>query len=161
MSVRFVPFTAELADVYLAHSQEGYIEDLLRAGALDESRARQKAALDYASLSYEGETTYVAAYAEVDGAEQWVGAIGWGLRGFDAPHEEPTLYVYDLEVFETYRRRGFAEAMLEHAIECAEGAGALAVRLTVWAGNDSAETLYRKVGFLPEQQRMRLRLSER
>lgn len=161
MSMRFAPFTDEQAELYLAHSQEGYVADLVTAGALDEGRARLKASLDYASLAYEGETTYVAAYAEIDGVEQWVGAIGWGLRGFDAPHEEPTLYIYDLEVFEAYRRRGFGEGMLAHAAASAEDAGAHAVRLTVWAGNDGAKALYRSVGFQEEQSRMRMRLPGR
>ncbi|MFC6238306.1 GNAT family N-acetyltransferase [Longivirga aurantiaca] len=158
--MRFAPLTAEQAAAYLPHSQQGFADDLVRAGALDAERALRKAVADYSSLD-EGGTTYVAGYADIDGTEQWVGVIGWALTGFDADHEERTLYIYDLEVFERFRQRGFAEGLLAYAAQRAAEAGADAVRLTVWAGNDSAEALYRKVGFLPEQQRMRLRLSER
>ena len=156
--MRFAPLTPEQSTFYLAHSQEGYIEDLVRADALDEATARRKAALDYADLAYEGETTYVAGYADVDGVEEWVGVIGWGLRGFGTEHEEPTLYIYDLEVFEQFRRRGFGEGLLAHASAAAALAGAKAVRLTVWEGNDGAKALYRRFGFRDEQARMRLRL---
>lgn len=156
--MRFAPLTPEQSEFYLVHSQEGYIEDLVRAGALDERTARRKAAIDYADLAYEGETTYVAGYADVDGAEEWVGVIGWGLRGFGTEHEEPTLYIYDFEVFERFRRRGFGEGLLTYAAAEAARSGARALRLTVWEGNDGAKALYRKVGFLDENARMRLRL---
>ena len=160
MSVRFAPLTREQSDFYLPHSQRGYADDLVRAGALDEDRALRTAVADYASLDEDG-TTYVAGYAEVDGAEEWVGVIGWALKGFDADHEERTLYVYDLEVFERFRRRGFGEALLAHAAAEAERAGADAVRLTVWEGNDGAKALYRRLGFVDESARMRMRLRGR
>lgn len=156
MSMRFAPLTAEQIDFYLPHSRRGYVDDLVRAGALDSDRARRKAAADYTSLDDEG-TLYVAGFAEVDGVEEWVGVIGWVLKGFDVDHDEPTLYIYDLEVFERFRRRGFGEALLAHASAEAERAGAEAVRLTVWEGNDGAKALYRKVGFVEENARMRLR----
>jgi ribosomal protein S18 acetylase RimI-like enzyme len=142
---------------YFVQAREGYVGDLLRAGAMDEERARLKADRDYASLEFEGDTVYLAAY---DDQGAWVGVLGYGLRGFDAPHEEPTVMVYDLEVFEDFRRRGHARAMLAHAAAVGSDAGALAVRLVVWAGNDGAHALYLKAGFRPEQVRMRLPLTE-
>jgi ribosomal protein S18 acetylase RimI-like enzyme len=158
--MRFAPLTPEQSAAYLPHSQEGFADDLVRAGALDRERARRKAVADYSTLDEDG-TTYVAGYAEVDGAEEWVGVIGWALTGFDVDHEERTLYVYDLEVFERFRRRGYGEGLLGHALAEAERAGADAVRLTVWEGNDGAKALYRRLGFRDENARMRLRLPGR
>ena len=160
MTMRFALLTPEQASAYLPHSQRGFADDLVRAGALDEDRALRTAVADYSSLEGDG-TTYVAGYAEIDGAEEWVGVIGWALKGFDADHEERTLYVYDLEVFERFRRRGFGEGLLAHAAAEAERAGADAVRLTVWAGNDAATALYRRLGFVDESTRMRMRLPGR
>lgn len=160
MSMRFAPLTVEQAASYLPHSQQGFADDLVRAGALDPERALRKAVADYSSLDEDG-TTYVAGYAQVDGTEEWVGVIGWALTGLDADHDERTLYVYDLEVFEPFRRRGFGERLLAYAAERAEQAGADAVRLTVWAGNDDAKALYRRLGFVDENARMRLRLPGR
>ena len=42
-----------------------------------------------------------------------MGVIGWALTGFDADHDERTLYIYDLEVFERFRQRGFGEGLLD------------------------------------------------
>ena len=158
--MRFAPLTREQSASYLPHSQRGFADDLVRAGALDGDRALRTAVADYASLDDEG-TTYVAGYADVDGTEQWVGVIGWALKGFDTDHAERTLYVYDLEVFEPFRRRGFGEGLLSFAAGEAERAGADAVRLTVWEGNDGAKALYRRLGFVDENARMRMRLPGR
>jgi ribosomal protein S18 acetylase RimI-like enzyme len=158
--MRFAPLTPEQSTSYLPHAQRGYADDLVRAGALDEDRALRTAVADYSSLDEEG-MTYVAGYADVDGAEEWVGVIGWARKGFDSDHEESTLYIYDLEVFEKFRRRGFGEGLLAHAAAEAERAGADAVRLTVWAGNDGAQALYRRLGFVDESARMRMRLPGR
>ena len=157
MSLRVAPLTPEQAEFYLAHSQVGYVEDLVRAGAMDEDTARRKAAADYADLDVGGHTTYVAGHAEIDGREEWVGVIGWALKGFDGT-DEPTLFVYDLEVFERFRRRGYGEALMAHAAAEAARVGARSVRLTVWEGNDGAKALYRKLGFVDENARMRMRL---
>ena len=156
MTTTVRPLTAEQTEAYLEVAKDGYVVDLLRADALDEGRARLKAERDYATTEFEGETTYLAAYDD-DG--RWVGVLGYGLRGYDEPHEEPTLYVYDLEVFPPYRRRGHATDLLAHAADAGRAAGALAVRLTVWANNTDAEALYARVGFRPEQQRLRLPLA--
>jgi len=159
VSLRFAPLTDEQVAFYLPHSQVGYVEDLVRAGAMDEATARRKAAADYADLGIGSGTTYVAGYADVGGSEEWVGVIGWALKGFDGS-DEPTLFIYDLEVFERFRRRGYGEALLAHAAAEARRAGARSVRLTVWEGNDGAKALYRRLGFVDESARMRMRLAE-
>jgi ribosomal protein S18 acetylase RimI-like enzyme len=157
MSLLLRPVTAEQTAAYLPMARAAYLDELLASGAFNPERARAKADQDYASLDYDGETTYVAAHEVIDGVEQWVGVLGYGLRGFDDdPATEPALYVYDLEVFEPYRRRGSATALLEHARRVAAAAGAASVRLTVWAGNDGARDLYDAVGFRLEAQQMRL-----
>ena len=101
---------------------------------------------------------YVAAYDD-DGV--WVGVLGYALQGFDDdPATEPALFVYDLEVFDAYRRRGHARDLLAHAESLARAAGAASVRLTVWEGNDGAHDLYRRVGFRDESHQMRLPLTD-
>ncbi len=135
---------------------EGFVVDIVRSGSLDEVRARAKAEQSYSSADGE---TYLAAHTVVDGAEEWVGVLGYALHGFDDdPATEPALFVYDLEVFEPFRRRGVATELLAHARRVAAESGALSVRLTVWEGNDGAQDLYRRFGFRPECQQMRLAL---
>lgn len=158
MTVEVRAFTGAQLASYVPMAEDSYVVDLVRAGALDEERARAKAELDYSDAD-QGATTFLAAYAVVDGQEEWVGVLGYGLQGFGSPHEEPTLFVHDLEVFEPFRRRGFAEALLAVAADLAREAGAQAVRLTVWGGNHAAHDLYAKVGFEPEQHRLRLRVA--
>jgi len=149
------PMTPEQEAEYLPQAVDGFVLDIVRAGSLDPARARAKAEASYASLHADGET-YLAAY-DADGV--WVGVLGYALQGFDDdPATEPALFVYDLEVFEPYRRRGHARDLLAHAESLAREAGALSVRLTVWEGNDGARELYQGSGFRDERHQMRMPL---
>lgn len=157
MTTSFRPMTPEQEAEYLPQAIEGFVLDIVRAGSLDPVRARAKAEASYTGLHADGEI-YVAAYDD-DGI--WVGVLGYALQGFDDdPATESALFVYDLEVFDPYRRRGHARDLLAHAESLARAAGAVSVRLTVWEGNDGAHDLYRRVGFRDESHQMRLPLTD-
>jgi ribosomal protein S18 acetylase RimI-like enzyme len=147
--------TVEQEAVYLPHVVEEYAAELVRSGSYEEARAIAKSRTSFASLHEDAEV-YVAAF---DG-DTWVGVLGYVLKGFDDdPSTEPALFVYDLEVFEEFRRRGHATEILAHATVLAEDAGAKSVLLTVLEGNDGARDLYEALGFHYEAHRMRLSLA--
>src|SRR5438067_9736538 len=79
---------------------------------------------------------------EVDG--QPVGHL-WLVERRDA--FEPTLSVYDIDVDEPYRRRGYGKAAMVFAEEEARRRGLTRIALRVGARNDVARDLYRSLGF--------------
>jgi ribosomal protein S18 acetylase RimI-like enzyme len=160
MSVTFRRLTDDELGAYLPHAKRGYVHDLTTAGALSPERAAALADKDFDWLVVQESTEYFGAFDDVDGVETLVGVFGVAFEGVDVPHEEPTLHLYDLEVFEPYRRRGYGLAILGEVRELAIDRGAESVRLTVWAGNDGARELYRVAGFAPEHERLRYRLSD-
>lgn len=160
MSLSVRPMTPDQRSAYIPLAIEGYVADIVGSGSLDEVRARAKAERAYAES--DDESIYLAGHADIEGAECWVGVLGYELRGFDDdPSSEPALYVGDLEVFEPFRRRGFATALLQHAERLAGEAGAASVRLTVWAGNEGAHDLYARFGFRAEKHQLRMPVGPR
>ena len=152
MSLSFAVMTPEQEATYLPVVVVDYAAELVRSG-YDEAQARSRSEASFASLHEDGET-YLAAYDD-DGA--WVGVLAYVLKGFDdGPTAARALFVYDLEVFEEFRRRGHATALLDHAAALAEEAGADEVLLTVLEGNDAGRRLYERRGFTYQSHRMRL-----
>ena len=160
MSVTFRRLTDDELTNYLPHAKRGYVHDLTTAGALTKPRAEALADKDFDWLVIRESTEYYGAFDLIEGEIVNVGVFGIGLDGVDVPHDEPTLHLYDLEVFEPYRRRGYGLAILGEVRELAIDRGAESVRLTVWAGNDGARELYRVAGFAPEHERLRYRLTD-
>jgi ribosomal protein S18 acetylase RimI-like enzyme len=60
---------------------------------------------------------------------------------------ESAAYVYDIEVDEPHRRRGYASAALDVAEDLASKAGCRRIGLNVFEPNSSAQALYRKLGY--------------
>ncbi len=64
-----------------------------------------------------------------------------------ADADEPTLVVYDIDVDEPYRGRGFGKAAMVFAEEEARRRELTRIALHVGARNDVARNLYRSLGF--------------
>jgi ribosomal protein S18 acetylase RimI-like enzyme len=58
-----------------------------------------------------------------------------------------TWWIFDIEIFEEYRRRGYARAALELAHDEAKALGATAMGLNVFGFNTGARELYDKLGY--------------
>ena len=160
MSVTYRRLTDQELATYLPHAKRGYVHDLTTAGALSHERAKALADKDFDWVVVNASSEYYGAFDVIDDVLVNVAIFCVALDGVDVPHEEPTLHLYDLEVFEPYRRRGYGLAVLGEVRELAIDRGAASVRLTVWAGNDGARELYRVAGVAPENERLRFRLDE-
>lgn len=160
MNVTFRRLTDDEIKTYLPHAKKGYVHDLTTAGALSDDRAIALADKDFDWVVVNSSSEYYGAFDEIDGAIVNVAVFCVALDGVDVAHDEPTLHLYDLEVFEPYRRHGYGLAILGEVREMALDRGAESVRLTVWAGNDGARELYRAAGFMPENERLRFRLTD-
>ena len=74
------------------------------------------------------------------------------VRVYDTP-SDPTMvprrraHVEALVVDEAHRRAGVGSALMEAATAWARERGAVEVVLTVWAGNQAAESFYERLGY--------------
>jgi ribosomal protein S18 acetylase RimI-like enzyme len=87
--------------------------------------------------------TFVAVAAFHDG--RVVGGLaGYVLPKFEQARSE--LYIYDLAVLESQRRRGIATAMIEHARRVAAERNAYVIFVQADIGDEAAIGLYSKLG---------------
>jgi GNAT superfamily N-acetyltransferase len=119
--------------------REEYAQDLVRDYRLsaDEARARSVAEID--GHRPEGHSVFVI---EVDGEP--VGHL-WLVERRDT--RGGTLAVYDLDIDEPSRGRGYGRAAMILAEDEARRRGLARIALHVGARNDVARNLYRSLGF--------------
>jgi ribosomal protein S18 acetylase RimI-like enzyme len=68
-------------------------------------------------------------------------------------------FLYDIEVDEPHRGKGYGRALLGAAEEAARSRGVSALELNVFGGNAAAIALYESAGYTVVQQQMRTRLT--
>ena len=76
-------------------------------------------------------------------------AIIGGLMAYDLPKLEQArgeIYIYDLAVADTHRRRGVATALINHLRQIARQRGAWVIYVQADHGDDPAIALYTKLG---------------
>jgi GNAT superfamily N-acetyltransferase len=133
------PMEDEEFAAWLPLLQEGYAGDLMRDYGLSPDQARARAAAEIHRHPPEGHSVYVL---EVDGAS--VGHL-WLAERRNA--HEPTLSIYDLDVDEPHRGRGYGRAAMVFAEEEARRRGLTRLALRVGTRNGVARNLYRSLGF--------------
>ena len=73
-------------------------------------------------------------------------------------HARKVLYIDDLCVDESYRRKHIGKKLYEHVLTVAKENGCDSVTLNVWRVNPSAERFYQKMGMEPLKTMMEQRL---
>lgn len=119
--------------------REDYARDLIRDYGMSASQARARAVGEIDGHRPAGHSVFVI---EVDGEP--VGHL-WLVERRDA--YEPTLVVYDIDIDEPYRGRGYGKAAMVFTEEEARRRGLTRIALHVGARNDVARNLYRSLGF--------------
>jgi ribosomal protein S18 acetylase RimI-like enzyme len=90
-----------------------------------------------------GSATFIA-IAALDGEEVVGGLAAYVLPKFEQARAE--IYIYDLAVAETHRRRGIATAMIERLRAVAASRGAWVIFVQADHGDEAAISLYGKAG---------------
>jgi ribosomal protein S18 acetylase RimI-like enzyme len=124
---------------WLPRLQEEYAQDLVRDYGMSEEKARAQAVAEIDGRRPAGHSVFVI---EVGGEP--VGHLWLSERRGDY---EPTLSVYDVDIDEPYRGRGYGRAAMLFAEEEARRRGLTRIFLRVGARNDVARNLYRSLGF--------------
>jgi GNAT superfamily N-acetyltransferase len=139
VALQLRPIEDEEFAAWLPLLREDYARDLIRDYGMPADKARAKALAEIDGERPAGHSVYVI---EVD--DEPVGHV-WLVERRDA--YEPTLGVYDIDVDEPYRGRGYGKAAMVFAEEEARRRGLTRIALHVGARNDVARNLYRSLGF--------------
>jgi RimJ/RimL family protein N-acetyltransferase len=131
---------------YRDHLVRDYAADKVRAGAWSESEAQIRAAKDVDGLLPEGPATqgHFLYSVREDAADAEVGTVWFALRDSGVGRY---VWIYDIIINESFRRRGYASRTLELVEARAKELGAKSVELHVFGHNQGTQALYEKVGY--------------
>jgi GNAT superfamily N-acetyltransferase len=138
------PMTQAEYDTTIGEIIEGYAEQNVTSGrwtaedALEKSRQATDALLPKGMTS-DGHHFFVM---DENGA-----AAGYLWVNIDASGSKPQAFIYDIEVRDNYRRRGFArQSLIDLEAWCA-GRGVVQMSLHVFSFNTGAISLYEQAGY--------------
>ena len=143
--VRLVPMNAAQYGQMRDRSLVAYAEDMVRIGVWSQIEAMDRSKKDFEKLLPDGLQTrdqYLFAIMADDGSE--VGAVWYGIR--PSPRG-PAGFIWWLEIFEAFRRKGHAGAALLELEKDAVSKGATYLGLNVFGHDQPAVALYRKLGY--------------
>lgn len=124
---------------WLPRLRDDYAEDLVRDYGMSADKARARAVAEIDGYRSTEHSVFV-----IEVESEPVGHL-WLVERRDA--HEPTLVVYDIDVDEPFRGRGYGKAAMVLAEEEARRRGLTRIALHVGARNDRARNLYRSLGF--------------
>jgi ribosomal protein S18 acetylase RimI-like enzyme len=141
--VRLVTMGPVEFDPFLEHLTRSYAEEHIRAGRWNPEEGLAESRKEIQKLLPGGlETTNHFFYSIVGGSpEEKVGAIWLAI-------EPRGGFVYDLQLDDTFRRRGYAEEAMRLLEHVAEERGVRKISLHVFADNVGARKLYTKLGYV-------------
>jgi ribosomal protein S18 acetylase RimI-like enzyme len=154
MVVELRPMTPEEYDRWRGPAVIDYAQAWVDSGILTPDEAKKRADKQFAELLPDGlETAHHAFFTPMDG-DQPVGVL-W--VHFDDSGEQRA-FIYDIEVSEHLRRRGYGRAIIEALVDEARGRGARSIGLNVFGSNPGAKALYDQMGFEVTSTQMKLQL---
>ena len=142
MTVTLRPMPGDRVAEWIARSFTVYLEERIASGeAPDVAEAR--VTRSYSENFPNGQPLPTHRIFEVIAESEVVGLlwIGPQIEGSD------TWWIFDIEIDEPFRRRGYAREALELGHQEAKALGATAIGLNVFGFNTGARELYEKLGY--------------
>ncbi|GGR22859.1 hypothetical protein GCM10008957_38650 [Deinococcus ruber] len=133
---------------FLAHTVPQYAAEKVRSGEWSSQEAQARGEGEFRMLLPQGiGTPQNILYDLYDPAVgQNVGVLWYALRQNGS---QVSAFVYEIEIYPDYRRRGYATRAFELLEQDAAGHGAGSVQLHVFGHNHVARALYERLGFSP------------
>ena len=131
---------------YLESMLPGYAEEHARAGSMPDEGALQRARAQVTALVPDGVHTpdqYICVIEE-EASGTAVGILWFAKRDQGA---NPTAFLYDIQIFEPFRRHGYARQAFRVLEDRVRELGLSTISLHVFGSNSAARELYRKLGF--------------
>ncbi len=144
--VRLVPMTDAEFAAFEEHDIQEYAAEEIRAGFWSASDALEKSRQVHEKLLPDGVRTKDHYLYTIQDAETGtpIGAL-WMMVTLDSPR--PSGFVYDIEVYERYRRKGYGRQAMQELEVVARGMGLRQLGLHVFAHNTGARALYQQLGY--------------
>lgn len=144
--ILLIPMNEEAFSKYLQRAIPAYAQDNVDSGRWDESDALERsknAHDDFLPDGVETEDHYLFNIQETDGDNE----IGYIWVRVEENVRTTSAFIYDLEIYEAHRRRGYAKAALAEIETVVADLGATSLGLHVFHHNKAALALYNSVGF--------------
>jgi GNAT superfamily N-acetyltransferase len=154
-NLKLTAMTGEQYGQYRQHAEIGYAQSIADSGAMPLPEAQEKARRDYAELLPDGlDSTDHHLWTAYDGDTE-VGMLWLHV----APKSDGLhAFVFDIEVRQEVRRKGYGRAILETAEEWCRKRDVVSIGLSVFGFNLPARRLYEQMGFETTSLRMRKHL---
>lgn len=136
---------------FVAASKGGYARDISEHGGFSEEFARKKAENDFAAVLPAGLETPGHGIFVVEADTERVGVLWVAQREVGA---RQVLFIYDIEIDEAHRGRGYGRSAMLLAEQEARLRGLNRVELNVFGGNAVARALYRSLGYVETSAQM-------
>ena len=144
--VRLVSMTEEDYKQFLAWAIADYAQEQIKSGAWSPEEAMELGKTAFDTLLPGGlSTPNQFLYVIEDGDSNPVGYLWFGIR---EEGESRFAALYELVIFEAYRRRGYASRALLALEDKAREQGAKLIVLHVFGHNEAARALYKKSGYI-------------
>jgi len=131
---------------YLAAAIASYAEDNVAAGRWSKAGASEGSETEFAELLTLGLATPDNYLYEIQDREGGP-LVGFVWLAIERTPVGVTGFIYDLEIRPEYRRQGHASRALSAVEVTATAQGATSLGLHVFAFNEAAQALYRRLGF--------------
>jgi RimJ/RimL family protein N-acetyltransferase len=145
--VQLVPMTESEFQTFFEVLVPDYAQEHVQAGRWKAEEAQQKALEEVQQLLPEGQATsghYF--YSIVD--EESGRRVGTLWFAEDRRRPEPSAFVYDVIIFEEFRRHGYASQAFLLMEEKVKELGLTRIGLHVFGHNHGARTMYEKLGYV-------------
>lgn len=150
--LRLRPVTAEEFDHWLPRQEAGYAEHIMASGSMPPEAAREKARRDTArSFSAGLATPGQLVFRVLAGQEP----VGWLWLAVPGPDDPAMAWVYNIEVDEGRRGRGYGRQAMLLAEAEARARGMTSIGLNVHGQNKVAISLYDSLGYAVTAQQMK------
>ena len=143
---RLEPMDEATYATWRAASQRAYASEKVKAGNWKPEAAERLSQEAFDELLPGGrETAGHELRAMRNDAGDWVGHAWFTIEDRE---QGRVVFIYDIEVYEAHRRRGYARAALAAIDDYAREQGCIGVMLHVFGYNEPARTLYRSAGYV-------------
>jgi RimJ/RimL family protein N-acetyltransferase len=146
MAVELILIEPDAFEKYMERLLVDYTADKIKAGNVSPDNAQEQIQKEVARLLPEGLYTPQHTFFEVCDPE--TGAkVGILWIFFNPGDQRNQAFIYDIEIYEAYRRRGYASQALKALEDYLRRQGAERIGLHVFGFNTGAQALYLKLGY--------------
>ena len=143
--ITLTPMSAPEFRDYLANAIRTYAQDKIQAGNWSQDEALERSIKEFEGYLPQGVQTpnnYLFSLINENGDK--VGILWYATL----PKRPGLAFIYDFEIYELFRRRGYASQALSAMEKDAKALGLQQIELHVFGHNTAARALYMKVGFV-------------